>query len=102
MMNNIVNKSGGLSVFDRFTIESEYDMKLFQNVNFVNLQMTFLSIISKAKKNFLNFKLICLASTIWKVKFQAINSFDIAFIETAYLNKYHLFVQAHSRIMAND
>ena len=60
----------------------------------LDLQMTCLIISSKAQKNFLNFKLICVASTIDKVKFQATNPFDIASIQSAYLNYYRYIFQA--------
>ena len=55
--------------------------------------MAFLLIISKAEKNFFNFKLICVASTIEKVEFQTINSFDIATIDSAYLNNFRYIYQ---------
>ena len=58
------------------------------------LQITFLLISSKAEKNFLYFKLISVARSPRKVKFQAINSFDIATIDSAYLNYNRCIFQA--------
>ena len=52
----------------------------------IDLQMAILIIMSKAEKNFLYSKLICLASAIIKVKFQATNPFYIATIDSTYLN----------------
>ena len=60
----------------------------------IDLQMTFLIISSKAEKNFLYFKLISVASSPNKDKFQATNSFDIAIIDPAYLNYNRCIIQA--------
>ena len=54
---------------------------------FSNLHMTLTSRVStKTEKYFLNIKLISVASTPRKVKFQVSNSFNIASIYPAYLN----------------
>ena len=45
--------------------------------------MTELVIRSKAEKNFLNFKLICVTTTSCIVKFQAINPFENASIDAS-------------------
>ena len=58
------------------------------------LQMTFFFISTKAEKNFLYFELISVATSSNKVKFQAINSFDIATIDSAYLNYNRCIIQA--------
>ena len=58
------------------------------------LQITFLIISAKTEKNFLYFKLVSVASTIIKIKFQAINSFDITTIDSAYLNNNCWIIQA--------
>ena len=60
----------------------------------MDLQMTFLIISSKAEKNFLYFKLISIASTKIKIKFQATNSLEIASIQSAYLNYYRYILRA--------
>ena len=59
----------------------------------MDLQMTFLLITSKAEKNFLNLKLICVTTSSCIVKFQATNSIEIASIQSAYLNYYRYIFQ---------
>ena len=74
---------------DRFSIKSEFKMNFNLQANKVNLQMTFFSSVSvKAKKYFLHFKLIGVACTISKIKFQGSDSFDIATINSTYLNNH--------------
>ena len=74
---------------DRFSIKSELKMNFNLQANKVNLQMTFFtSVFVKAEKYFLHFKLISAACTIIKIKFQGTNSFDIAAINSTYLNNH--------------
>jgi len=55
--------------------------------NKANLQMTlFSSFIMKAEKHLLHFKLICVACTPTKIKFQGSDSFEIAAINLTYRN----------------
>ena len=48
--------------------------------------------LTKTEKYFFNIKLISVASTQKKVKFQASNSFDIASVYSTYLNIRHIFL----------
>ena len=74
---------------DRFSIESEFKMNFNLQAYKADLQMTFFSSrFMKAKKYFLHFKLICVACTRPKIKFQGFDSFDIATINSTYLNNH--------------
>ena len=80
-------KSSWLCYLDRFSIKSEFKMKFNLQANISNLQMTFLvRIRSETEKYFLHFKLISITGTIRKIKFQCPDSFDIASINSTYLN----------------
>ena len=87
VVNIVVLKSSWLCYLDRFSIKSELKMNLNLQANISNLQMTFsVRIRSETEKYFLHFKLICIASTPRKIKFQCSYSFDIASINSTYLN----------------
>ena len=62
----------------------------------MDLQMAFSFIKSKAEKYLRYFKLISIASGSRIIKVQATNSFNIASIESAYLNNYgYIFLTLH-------
>ena len=87
VVNLIMFKSSWLCYLDRFSIESEFKMNFNLQANISNLQMTFLfRIRSEAEKYFLHFKLISITGTKIKIKFQCPDSFDIASINSTYLN----------------
>ena len=87
VVNIVVFKSSWLCYLDRFSIKSEFKMKFNLQANISNLQMTFLvRRRSEAEKYFLHFKLISITGTFIKIKFQCPDSFDIASINSTYLN----------------
>ena len=87
VINTIMFKSSWLCYLDRFSIKSEFKMNFNLQANISNLQMTFLfRIRSEAEKYFLHFKLISITGTQIKIKFQWTDSFDIASINSTYLN----------------
>ena len=80
-------KSSWLCYLDRFSIKSEFKMKFNLQANISNLQMTFLGRIrSETEKYFLDFILISTTGTAVEIKFQCPDSFDIASINSTYLN----------------
>ena len=88
VVNPYVFESAWLCYLDRISIKSEFKMNFNLQANISNLQMTFsYRNRSKAKKYFLHFKLISVAGTRIKIKFQCPDSFDIAPINSTYLNK---------------
>ena len=89
VVNIIVFKNSWLCLLDRFYIECQFKMNFNLQANKENLQMTFfLRVCMKAEKYFLHFKLISAACTKIKIKFQGSNSFDIAAINSTYLNNH--------------
>ena len=89
VVNITMSKSSWFCYLDRFSIESEIKMNFNLQVNVTNLQMTFLvRKWSEAEKYFLHFKLISVACTTFKIKVQCTNSFDIATVNSTYLNNH--------------
>ena len=89
VVNSIMFKSSWLCYLDKFSIKSEFKMNFNLQANITNLQMTFsVRRRSKAEKNFLHFKLVSVTGTQIKIKVQCTDSFDIATIDSTYLNKY--------------
>ena len=87
VVNIFMFKSSWLCYLDRFSIKSEFKMNFNLQANISNLQMTFLVRIRfEAEKYFLHFKLISITGTKFKIKFQWTYSFDIASINSTYLN----------------
>ena len=72
--------------FNQLTVKSIFILNQADKMIF-HLRMTILTwYCSKAEKNFLNFKLKGIASTVLKIKLQICNSFHIATIYSTYLN----------------
>jgi len=89
VVNFIMFKSSWLCYLNRFSIKSEFKMNLNLQANISNLQMTFsVRIRSEAEKYFLHFKLISITGTQIKIIFQCPDSFDIASINSTYLNNH--------------
>ena len=87
VVNIVVFVNAWICYLDRFSIKSEFKMNFNLQANISNLQMTFLVCVwSEAKKYFLHFKLISVACTLFKIKFQCPDSFDITSINSTYLN----------------
>ena len=92
--NPSVFESAWLCYLDRYSIKSEFKMNFKLQANISNLQMTFsIRICSETEKYFLHFKLISVACTPFKIKFQGSDSFDIAAINSTYLNNhFNIFI----------
>ena len=89
VVNIHMSKSSWLCYLNRFSIKSEFKMKFNLQANISNLQMTFSGRIrSEAEKYFLHFELISITGTPIKIKFQWTDSFDIASINSTYLNNH--------------
>ena len=87
VVNIIMFKCGWLCYLDGFSIKSEFKMNFNLQVNITNLQMTFsFRRRSEAEKYFLHFKMISVAGTKFKIKVHCTDSFDIAAINSTYLN----------------